>query len=358
MATIVRVLIVDDSKAMCKFLSEIMSKDPEIEVVGYALDPFEARSMIKTMQPDVITLDVEMPRMDGITFLKNLMRLRPMPVVMLSSLTAAGAAVTLEALSIGAVDFLVKRHPGSSSDYENYVQDINQRVKNAGRTKVAQNRSTKKPFKAKPEFGAWQAQLQEQRPLSKDLRRVVAIGSSTGGPEAVREVLENLYLPDCSLVLTQHMPANFMAPFAERLDSLSRFRVMEAQDNQPLEPGSCYVAPGDHHLSFKGRDSSLRMHVSPGELCSGHRPSVDVMFSSLAKCAGKSSVGLLLTGMGKDGANGMLHLRDAGALNLVQDKHTSAVWGMPGSAVALDAAHGILGLHDIAPTIESLLEVS
>lgn len=352
---VTKVLIVDDSKAMCQFLSKVLDNDPALKVVGCALDAYEARSMIKTLRPDVLTLDVEMPRMDGLTFLKNLMRLRPMPVVMLSSLTSAGAEVTLEALSIGAVDFMVKRHPGAGAEYENYVSDICGRVRAASKAVV--NRVTGKADVdiLNPEYANCQKIAKSLSRVNEKLGCVVGIGASTGGPEAVAEVLGNLHVTNSCLVFSQHMPERFMSPFARRLNSLSRYDVAIAQAGEPLVPGRCYVAPGDQHLKIRRTATGLGVEIDSGAACSGHRPSVDVMFSSLARSAPKSSVGLLLTGMGNDGAAGMKSMHSSGALTIVQDEASSAVWGMPGSAVALGAAHAQISLRSIGPTIAAML---
>ncbi|MFK7915976.1 MAG: chemotaxis response regulator protein-glutamate methylesterase [Pseudomonadales bacterium] len=353
----IKVLIVDDSQAMCRFLEQILSADAEIEVVGSALDAFEARSLIKQLNPDVLTLDIEMPRMDGLTFLKNLMRLRPMPVVMLSSLTASGAAVTLEALSAGALDFLVKRHPVNGDDYIVYIQEIVQRVKVAAQQGIQEQSGVPKRVGSSDHagYGEWSKQVVEQPVLSKDIDHVVAIGASTGGPEAIRAVLQNFYAPRVALVLSQHMPDKFMEPFARRLDSVSQFSVTVAQSGAKLQPGCCYVAPGNQHMKFTGRGAALTMTVSDGDKVNGHRPAVDVMFKSLAQRAGASCLGVLLTGMGRDGAEGMRDLAQAGSFNLIQDEKSSAVWGMPGAAAGLGAAHATLSLTDIGPTLESLL---
>ena len=353
----IRVLIVDDSKAMCHFLNDVLSRDEDLEVVGYALDPYEARAMIKTLRPDVLTLDVEMPRMDGLTFLRNLMRLHPLPVVMLSSLTAAGAEVTLEALSIGAVDFMVKRHPGSGDDYRSYVDDVIARVKSAGTAKTLARRSSSKGSANSnhPGYLSWARKVRAMRPVSDSVAQLIAIGASTGGPEAIREVLESMYLPNCSVVVTQHMPARFMAPFARRLNALTEYNVVEAARNEALRPGVCYVAAGDQHLVVRQQAGGLWVCRDNDEPHSGHRPSVDRMFRSVAEQAGASSVGVLLTGMGQDGARGLQCMRNAGAFTVVQDEASSAVWGMPGTAVALDAVEATLSLRDIGPTMRSLL---
>ncbi|MFK8031510.1 MAG: chemotaxis response regulator protein-glutamate methylesterase [Gammaproteobacteria bacterium] len=352
---IIRVLIVDDSKAVGKFLTDVLSSDPAIKVVGHALDPFEARDMIKTMRPDVLTLDVEMPRMDGITFLKNLMRLRPMPVVMLSSLTAAGAEVTLNALSIGAVDFLVKRHPGGGDELNEYAQEIVTVVKNAVKAKLGAVSNQRLATFTHPDFNGWIQKVKINGRVNSNISRVVAIGASTGGPEAIRQVLENLKAADCAVVLSQHMPKRFMGPFAARLDSISSFSFAEAGHNEKLLPGHGYVAPGDQHLQFRRKNDDIISCLSDAPKCNGHRPAVDVMFRSLCDTVGASSIGVLLTGMGNDGANGMKAMHDIGCLNIVQDERSSAVWGMPGRAVGLGAVDAELGLCDIGPALEKIL---
>ena len=350
----IRVLIVDDSKAMCNFLSGVLATDPEIEVVGYALDPYEARSLIKTLRPHVLTLDVEMPRMDGLTFLKNLMRLHPMPVVMLSSLTSAGGEVTLEALSAGALDFMVKRHPGSGAEYDAYVKEIVSKVKSAGQTQIGRTTGKGVARVNCPDYPAWKRQLKTSKPESARLKSVIAIGASTGGPEAIREVLESLYIPDTCLLLSQHMPARFMSQFARRLSGFSKYRVAVAQDEEPLVPGQCYVAPGDRHMLLNRRTGELCIKLDDGPPRSGHRPSVDAMFESLAEQSSGVAAGILLTGMGRDGAVGMKKLRDSRAFTVAQDQSSSAVWGMPGAAVSLDAVDACLSLRDIGPTMEAL----
>lgn len=352
--TPVKVLIVDDSLALCRFLEKILSRDPDLHVVGYALDAFEARDLIKLHQPDVITLDVEMPRMDGITFLRNLMRLRPMPVVMLSSLTAAGAEVTLDALDAGAVDFMVKRHPGSEQDLEIYVAEIVQRVKQAGRMRLVCRDSgllTKTP----PDLKQARQKLLSGRAVGAGLERIIAVGSSTGGPEALRQFLTGLDAPNCALLFAQHMPERFMEPFAARLDSWSSFDIAIARNGEKLLPGRGYVAPGDYHLQVTGTAGVLSCLTRKTNAVNGHRPSVDVLFGSVAKVAAKSSVGVLLTGMGEDGAEGLTEMRSSGALTIAQDKKSSAVWGMPGSAVKRGGVDAVIGLQQISPALTKLL---
>ncbi|MFK7995650.1 MAG: chemotaxis response regulator protein-glutamate methylesterase [Granulosicoccus sp.] len=351
----IKVLIVDDSLALCKFLEKIFSRDPELEVTGYALDAFEARDMIKLHHPDVITLDVEMPRMDGLTFLKNLMRLHPMPVVMLSSLTAAGASVTLDALQEGAVDFMVKRHPGSEQELKHYESEIVDRVKQAGQVQVVAPGITTR-HKSLPDLSALKRKLTAGRRLNAQLGKIVAIGSSTGGPEALRQMLTGFDASHSALMFAQHMPERFMEPFAERLNTWSTFEIHIAKNGEEIKSGRGYVAPGDMHLELVSQGGRLTCLTRKTDTVQGHRPSVDVLFRSVARGAGSASVGVLLTGMGEDGAVGLKAMRDAGALTVVQDKKSSAVWGMPGRAFEMGGADGVLGLQQISPTLTSLLK--
>lgn len=348
-------LIVDDSLSLCKFLEKIFSRDPQLEVVGYALDAFQARDMIKLLNPDVITLDVEMPRMDGLTFLKNLMRLHPMPVVMLSSLTAAGATVTLDALQAGAVDFMVKRHPGSDEDLALYISEIVDRVKQAGQIKVASPGASIRQ-KALPDLAAFKRKLAVGGRIDGTLGKVVAIGSSTGGPEALRTLLTGFDASRSALMFAQHMPERFMGPFADRLNSWSSFDIRVAQNGERVLPGRGYVAPGDMHLELVNRGGVLSCLCRKTDAVRGHRPSVDVLFKSVATQVGASAVGVLLTGMGEDGAAGLKQMRSAGALTVVQDKKSSAVWGMPGRAYEMGGADGMLDLQQMSPALTTLLK--
>lgn len=350
-----KVLIVDDSLALCKFLQKVLSADPHLDVVGYALDAYEARDKIKQYNPDVLTLDVEMPRMDGLTFLRNLMRLRPMPVVMISSLTAAGAEVTLDALSAGAVDFMVKRHPGSEEDLATYCRDIVSRVRNAGNIKL---RPPTSPVvkKSLPDLSAAHQKLRTGKTVNGTLNRIIAVGSSTGGPEALRRVLEELEPSRCSLVIAQHMPDRYMEAFAARLNTWSGFDIAIAKQGEKLMPGKGYVAPGDEHLEIANHSGSPHCVIRSSDAVNGHRPSVDVLFNSLAASSGCSSVGVLLTGMGNDGAAGLTRMRSAGALTMIQDEKSSAVWGMPGRAFEMGGADSTLPLQHIAPALNVLLQ--
>lgn len=350
----IKVLIVDDSEALCLFLQKIISRDPEMKVVGYALDPYEAREKIKQLEPDVLTLDVEMPHMDGLTFLRNLMRLRPMPVVMISSLTASGAEVTLDALDAGAIDFMVKRHPHDEHELELYSMEIIRRVKEAGRIKLA-NRAESNITNSAQDLSAFNSKLSSTSGKAKYATKVMAVGSSTGGPDALKHLLKELKAPGYALMFAQHMPGRFMKSFADRLNSWSSFDIAVAKPGEKLKAGRGYVAPGDTHLELVIKSGALCVKTHQTDLVNGHRPSVDVLFSSVAKTAVQGSVGVLLTGMGGDGAIGLKEMHDAGALTIVQDENSSAVWGMPGRAYDMGAADKAISLLQIAPSLTSLL---
>jgi two-component system chemotaxis response regulator CheB len=343
----IRVLVVDDSLLLRKAISRLLSEDPEIEVVGAAKDAYEARELIKQLEPDVITLDIEMPGMNGLVFLRNLMRLRPMPVVMVSTHTTQGAEATLEALELGAFDVVAKPTGSASLNVRDYGQEIIAKVKAAARAPVkrlADQRLAGGMAGRKLSIGG--------RPLA-DPGRVIAIGASTGGTEAVRVVLESLPAEIPGVVITQHIPGSFSAQFAKRLDASSRLSVKEAEDGEPIRPGHAYVAPGNRHLLVMRSGSGLRCALSDGPPVSQHKPSVDVLFDSVAKAVGNKAVAVLLTGMGKDGAEGLLHLRQAGAVTIAQDEKTSVVWGMPGEAVKRGAAERVVPLQKIAEEILS-----
>ena len=330
----VRVLVVDDSALVRALMSELLGADPGIEVVGTASDPYIARDKIKKLSPDVLTLDVEMPRMDGLTFLRNLMRLRPMPVLMVSSLTEAGAAVTLDALALGAVDFVAKPRIDIARGLVDYGTLLVEKVKLAARANVARIAT---------------AAPRREGPIGyRTTERLLAIGASTGGTEAIREVLEQMPADAPATLIVQHIPAAFSASFAERLDRHSRMTVREAQDQQQLLPGHAYVAPGGRHLRVTRSGARWICRLGDDDPVRRHRPSVDVLFESVAAHAGRNASAALLTGMGDDGAAGLLSLRRAGATTLAQDEPSSVVWGMPGAAVALDAADEVLPLQQIA----------
>lgn len=331
----IRVLVVDDSSTMRRLISAALSADPELTVVGEAGDPLEAREAIKVLNPDVITLDVEMPNMNGLDFLERLMRLRPMPVVMVSTLTARGTEATLTALELGAIDCVEK--PGGADPLG--FGRLADKVKIAARARVRH-----KATRAEP------AATDVFNPSDK----VVAIGSSTGGVEALLTIVERLSANCAPTVITQHMPASFTKSFAERLNRSSAATVSEARDGDPLVPGRVYVAPGgDFHLEVEGR-GRLHCRVSRGDPVSGHCPSVDVLFASAAKAAKDHAVGVILTGMGRDGARGLLAMREAGARTLGQDEATSVVYGMPRAAFELGAVERQLPLEKLGPAIRNL----
>ncbi|MBJ6122122.1 protein-glutamate methylesterase/protein-glutamine glutaminase [Sphingomonas mollis] len=321
--TPIRALVVDDSAAIRAVLTRILSVDPEIEVVGQAPEPNTARQMIKDLEPDVITLDVEMPGMDGLSFLERIMRLRPMPVVMCSTLTAHGAAVTIEALRLGAVDCIAKPK-GSAEELARNGALLRATVKAAARSAVRPSRSARPPVVATTTGKARED-------------AVIAIGSSTGGVEALFALLGAMPVDCPPILIVQHMPGAFTGSFADRLDRECRIHVQEARDGMTLAMGNAYIAPGgEQHMELVGAaGSSIR--VRPGELTSGHRPSVDVLFRSVATRRGPAAVGAILTGMGSDGAEGLLAMRRAGARTFGQSRESCVVYGMPRAAMELGA---------------------
>lgn len=349
----VRVLVVDDSALVRKLMSTMLASDPGIDVVGTAADPLIAREKIKQLNPDVLTLDVEMPRMDGITFLENLMRLRPMPVVMVSSLTVEGAEVTLRALEMGAVDFFGKPDQDLASRFNESAQEICEKVKLAARTKP-RARTTVRKLDVPPRLSADAVLPRAQTAGTRGGSPIIAIGASTGGTEAVRVVLESMPPDAPPILVTQHIPAAFSGPFAQRMDRCSAMRVCEARDGQPIQTGHAYIAPGGQHLlvMWDGAKHVCRLHDGPA--VNRHKPSVDVLFRSMAASAGAATIAALLTGMGDDGARGLLELRQAGAATLVQDESSSVVWGMPGSAWKLGAASEMQPLDHIASRLLAL----
>lgn len=352
----IRVLIVDDSALIRKVLKEILSTDPDIEVVGTANDPLIARDKIKLLSPDVITLDVEMPKMDGITFLKNLMRLRPMPVVMISTLTDAGASVTLQALELGAVDFVAKPKMDVNVAIKEYSEEIIEKVKVASQVSrdflVSKYESASESARTDQRATAHAiSELQSDSTFLNTTDKIIAIGSSTGGTEAVKNILMKLPPNVAGIVVAQHIPITFSGPFAQRLNDATKLTVTEAKNGDLIMPGRVYIAPGDKHLLVRKSGAKYYCKLEDGPEVNRHKPSVDVMFNSVASCAGPNAMGIMLTGMGADGAKGMLEMKKQGAFNIAQDEKTSVVWGMPGAAVKLDAVEKVLPLKNMADEI-------
>lgn len=334
-----RVLIVDDSSFIREVLSSLLSDDPELEIVGTAIDAQDARQKIKTLNPDVITLDIEMPGMSGLQFLEQLMRLRPIPVVMISSRTQKGATDTVLALELGAVDFVAKP-VDDPNGIGALASEILLKVKAAANAQVFGATEVPKPV---PSPNAPSQQVLESK--------IIAIGASTGGVEAIRTVLAGLPSRSPPIIITQHMPANFTARFADRLNDISPFRVSEAKDGDILVPGHAYIAPGDLHLTLQSTGLKRSIQLDKREKVSGHRPSVDVMFGSLASRFAKNTIAVLLTGMGQDGAKSMLDLRNNGAVTIGQDKSSCVIYGMPGAAMKLGAVEHEVALPRISQKI-------
>ena len=342
----IRTIVVDDSALIRQMLTEMLNEAPDIEVVDAAHDPYDAREKIKAHNPDVITLDVEMPRMDGLTFLRNIMRLRPMPVIMVSSMTQDGADVTLEALEVGAVDYVAKPQVNVASEFREYAQEVQEKVRMAASARIRSQ-----PREAPAKKGA-DSVLPKRRPGElKSTERLIALGASTGGTEALRHVLEQLPPDSPGVIITQHIPEEFSRAFANRMNGTCAITVVEAQDGQRIIPGHAYIAPGDRHLSIKRDGARYTCRLSDEEPVNRHRPSVDVLFRSVANEAGKNAVAALLTGMGEDGARGIRELHDLGVFTVAQDEQTSVVWGMPGTAVEMGGIDKTLPIDAIAASL-------
>ncbi|MGE5649637.1 chemotaxis response regulator protein-glutamate methylesterase [Noviherbaspirillum sp. UKPF54] len=331
-----KVLIVDDSALIRSVMKEIIGSQPDMEVVGVAPDPIVARDLIKQTNPDVLTLDVEMPRMDGLDFLEKLMRLRPMPVVMVSSLTERGSEITLRALELGAVDFVTKPKLSIQSGMLEYTELIADKIRAAAKARV----KPRTIVHADTNKVAGTELPLIRNPLTSS-EKLIIIGASTGGTEAIKEFL--MQMPsDCpGILITQHMPEGFTRSFAKRLDSLCKITVQEAAGGERVLPGHAFIAPGHSHLLLARSGANYVTQLDQGPPVNRHRPSVDVLFSSAARCAGKNAVGVILTGMGKDGAAGMLEMKNAGAYNFAQDEASCVVFGMPREAIAVGAAHEV-----------------
>lgn len=352
----IRVLIVDDSALVRKMLSEMLQSDKDIEVVGTASDPYDAREKIKKLKPDVLTLDVEMPKMDGITFLANLMRLHPMPVLMVSSLTVKGADVILHALELGAIDYVTKPKIDLAYSLDQYGEEIISKLKIAAASKV--KAISKNPLKRiKQVEEKFNADVVMGKKTTKKhystTESIIVIGASTGGTEAIKEVLMAMPASAPGTVITQHIPVAFSAQFAKRLDKVCAMKVCQAEDGQQILPGHVYVSPGDKHLLVVRDGARYHCKLNDGEMVNRHKPAVDVLFRSAAQCAGINAVGVLLTGMGDDGAQGLKELQESGASTIAQDKDSSVVWGMPKAAIQLGAADSVLPLSMIADALLS-----
>jgi len=349
MAKKIRVLIVDDSAVVRQALQEILSSDSQIEVMATAADPFIAAEKIRQEIPDVITLDVEMPRMDGITFLQKLMAQHPIPVVICSSLTGRGSETTLKALEYGAVEIITKPKLGTKQFITESAVRICDAVKAAAQAKV--KRIAEKP-KAQPKLTADSVIA---KPKSKAMiattEKVVVVGASTGGTEALRVFLEALPPDAPGIAIVQHMPEHFTAAFSKRLDGLCRISVKEAEDNDTLIRGRALIAPGNHHMLLKRSGARYFVEIKDGPLVCRHRPSVDVLFRSAARYAGQNCLGVIMTGMGDDGARGLLELKEAGALTLAQDERSCVVFGMPNEAIKIGAVARVVSLENIAQEV-------
>ncbi len=341
----IRVLIVDDSAVVRKLFSEGLGREPDIEVVGTAPDPYVAREKIVSLKPDVITLDIEMPRMDGLTFLRKLMAHYPLPVIIVSSLTQEGGEMAMEALEAGAVEVMCK--PGGSFSVGDMTLQLADKIRAAARVNV----KARAQAVAQRRAGAPPKTLS----LTKTSNKVIAIGASTGGTEAILEVVRRFPPSIAGIVIVQHMPAKFTTSFARRLDSLCQIRVREATDGDSVVPGTALLAPGNFHMMMRRSGARYYVNIRKGPLVWHQRPAVDVLFNSVAAYGGANAIGVLLTGMGKDGAEGLLKMRQAGARTIAQDERTSVVFGMPKEAIALGAAEKVLPLDRIAEAVIEML---
>lgn len=346
-----RVVVVDDSALVRSLLTEIINREADMECVGAAADPLVAREMIRELSPDVITLDIEMPRMDGIDFLARLMRLRPMPVVMVSTLTERGAEVTMRALELGAIDFVAKPRIGVADGMRALAHDITEKIRIAARARVPGRAAAPDPgVDARAPAAARIGRLSSEK--------IICIGASTGGTEATKELLMAMPTDSPAIVITQHMPPGFTRTYASRLDGLCRMAVKEAENGERILPGHAYIAPGGLQLSIERSGANYLARVEPTEPVNRHRPSVEVLFLSAARAAGPNAIAVMLTGMGADGATAMKAMRDAGSWNIVQDEASCVVFGMPREAIAAGAAHEVLPLGRIAPRLIERLRSS
>ena len=338
----IRVLVVDDSAVVRKMFVEGLASEKDIEVVGTAPDPYVARDKIVQLNPDVITLDIEMPRMDGLTFLRKLMKHKPMPVIIVSSLTPKGSTTALEAMEYGAVEVLSK--PGSAYSLGEMSMQLADKIRAAARARLRV-----------PDPAAAAAPVRRITALSETTNKIIAIGASTGGTEALKTVLTAFPPNAPGTLIVQHMPANFTTAFANRLNGLCQIRVKEAQDGDSVVPGLALIAPGNYHLLLRRSGARYFVNVRTGPMVHHQRPAVDVLFESVAKTAGSNAVGIILTGMGADGAKGMLSMKEAGAKNVAQNEETCVVFGMPNEAIKLGGVDKVVPLQNIADTALRML---
>jgi two-component system chemotaxis response regulator CheB len=340
-----KVLIVDDSALIRSLMTEIINSQPDMQVVAAAPDPLIARELIKQHNPDVLTLDVEMPKMDGLEFLEKLMRLRPMPVVMVSSLTEKGSEVTMRALELGAIDFVTKPKLSIADGMREYTDMITDKIRIAAKARIQTRSAAHNKSVVLPSLG--------NRLLSSE--KLIIVGASTGGTEAIKSFLMEMPSDCPGILITQHMPAGFTKSFANRLDGLCKISVKEAEGGERILPGHAYIAPGDAHLLLARSGANYMTELSDAPPVNRHKPSVDVLFDSAALHAGKNAIGVILTGMGKDGAAGMLRMREAGAYNFSQDEASCVVFGMPKEAIARGGVHEVLSLDDLPARVMNYL---
>lgn len=338
----IKVLIVDDSALVRSILKEVINSFPDMQTIGVASNPLQARELIKTLNPDVMTLDVEMPQMDGLTFLDKVMRLRPMPVLMISSLTERSSEAALKALELGAVDFVAKPKLGIADGLRGYADEIAEKIRTAYVTNPSRHSRTAAPSaKVLPSLGS----------KLSTTEKVILVGASTGGTEAIKAFLMPMPADSPAILITQHMPEAFTKSFADRLNGLCRITVKEAEDGERVLPGHAYIAPGHSHLLIKRSGANYVTELSQAAPVNHHRPSVEVLFRSGAQHAGKNVLGVMLTGMGKDGAVAMLEMRQAGSYNFAQNEATCVVFGMPREAIAVGAVDEIVPIHEMAQKV-------
>lgn len=352
----IKVLIVDDSAVVRKFLSTVLSKSRQIEVVGSALDPYIAVDKIKKLKPDVLTLDIEMPRMDGITFLSKLMTSHPMPVIMVSSLTEKGADATIRALELGAVDFILKPDLYNEEGFKSFSEELIEKVIGASSSRIRRLKTVNRVLDVDEKYSA-DVILSKKKPERVNRARsdtVIAIGASTGGTEVIAEIFSNLSENVPGIIIAQHMPEKFTKSFADRIDKLSKLYVKEAEKGDRVYRGTALIAPGNRHLLLKSDANGYFVEINDGPPVNRHKPSVDVLFRSVSQVASKNSIGIILTGMGSDGAQGLLEVKEAGLSTVAQDEASSVVFGMPAEAIRIGAADMVKNIEEIKNYIEEL----